>query len=216
MIVNVWEDDFIKIRKLSFLYYNLVWNKQFSKTTTLLYFALERWSSHEVILESWCSKTRWRAYTKRSPLRIWSNFLTRMLRWEPRSLSLVNLDEAAQAEFRWWAPVRHTSDGCYGYKHRGSRRQTFTIRGILESLSIGTAATMSILHDHLRVDPPQANNGGVGLSGASWCCESLTEAVHNWSGKCWQVKKRGSINMIRKQRCSERFGCFRMSPHPKI
>ena len=62
-----------------------------------------------------------------------------------------------------------------------------TNQDIQESHSIGTAVTMSIPHDHLHVRKRCAmwvplsltNNNGLGLSGASSCCESLTEAIQN-------------------------------------
>ena len=62
-----------------------------------------------------------------------------------------------------------------------------TTREIQKSLSIGTAATMSISHDHLRVRKRCArwtphsltNNDGLGLKGASSRCESSTGAVLN-------------------------------------
>ena len=63
-----------------------------------------------------------------------------------------------------------------------------TTREIQESLSIGMAATMSILHNHLGVRKRCARwiphsltdeRRWVKLLGASSCCESSTEAVQN-------------------------------------
>ena len=65
-------------------YVTLVWNikikmNKLSRTTTLPCFVFERWKSQDLILESWWSMTIRAAYIKTSPLRIWSNFLARML-----------------------------------------------------------------------------------------------------------------------------------------
>ena len=101
----------------------------------------------------------------------------------------------------------------------------FTTWEIQESLSIRMVATMSILHDHLRVRKQCA----------MWILHSLTDEqrwgrvewyefmLWKFNGGCskltWEVlivdETNGSIDMIRKPRCSQRFGCFRMNPHPK-
>ena len=72
-----------------------------------------------IFLESWCSMTVQRAYTKRSPLKILSNILSIMLHQEPRSFSgLVKLDKAGRVLMmstgveHWWLRL--------GYKHCGS------------------------------------------------------------------------------------------------
>ena len=155
---------------LSFLYYNLLCNEQLSETTTLPHVAFKRWSSQDVILESWCSMTTWRAYIKRSPLKILSHFLARMLRREVRF-------------FFWFGNFRRDRRS-FDEEHRCHTLATaiavanieaaeklirvepiITTRDIQESLSIGTA-TMSILHDHLRVRKRCAR----------WIPHSLTDA----------------------------------------
>ena len=89
-----------QICKLSFFYYSWFWNKQLSKTTTLLYFAFGRWSSQDIILESRYSMTVWRPYITRSPLRIKATF------WQECTIQnlglfcccccLMNLDKAGR------------------------------------------------------------------------------------------------------------------------
>ena len=48
-----------------------------------------------------------------------------------------------------------------------------------------------------------------------WCEFMLRKLNRGRSIWQWQVTKLGSINMIWKPRCSQWFGGFRMSPHPK-
>ena len=171
--------------------------------------------------------TIWSIYVKSSPLRIWSNLLARMFRHEPRSFSgLVNSGgvstmRTGPAHERLLV-VMGTNKEAADKIVRTERR--VTSREIQESRSIGMAATMSILHDHLRVRKrcagwiPHSLTNEQGRARCQWSssrCESSMEAVQNWPGKCWQVTKHGSIDMILKPRCSQRFGCFYTSPHPK-
>ena len=105
-----------QIRKLSFFYYNLFWNKQLSKTTiciTLPYFGV------------------WKIEVSRRDLRVMISydymndshlqenslenlrpfFSARMLRREPKSLSgLMDLDEAGGVSMIRAPVLRHTSD----------------------------------------------------------------------------------------------------------
>ena len=94
------------------------------------------------------------AYTKRGPLKIGSNYLAKMLRRDPRS-------------FFWLGEFRRGKRS-FDDKHRCNTPATavtnieavetliraeprVTTREIQESTGIGTAATMSISHGHLRI-----------------------------------------------------------------
>ena len=92
-----------------------------------------------------------------------------------------------------------------------------TTREILESLSTGTAATMSILHDHLRVRKrcvrriPHSLTDGQRQLRVEWC-EFMLRKFNGDLGRL--VTELGAFDMIRKPECSQRFGCFRTSPLP--
>ena len=163
------------------------------------------------------------------PLRIWSNFLARMLHQKPRSLSgLMNLEEASRVSMMstsaahqrllLWLQISRQQKNESEPNQRlplkrfrkviASERQQPCPHCTIIFVSENNVQGVSPTHWH-------ATNDGVGFSGASLCYKSSIEAVQNWPKKCWQVTKLGSIDMIRKPRCSQRFGCFQKSPHPK-
>lgn len=107
--------------KFSFLLYNLFWNKQFSKTATFPYFAFERWRSQDMITGLWYSMAIGKAHIKRSPLRIWSNNFGKKAPSRTQVFFVFGeFRRSRQREFHWRALIRHTSDHCYSYIHRGS------------------------------------------------------------------------------------------------
>ena len=157
-----------------------------------------------------CSLTIWKAYIKRSALRIWSNFLARMLCQEPRSSSgLVNLDEAGRVSMMSTSAAHQQ----LLLQLQTSRQQKkiirakprVTTREIQESLSIRMAVTMSILHDHLRVRKQyvqggsttrwQMNNDGVRLS--AWCEFMLRKFTGVHSKLTWEVQTGNKTGIYR-------------------
>ena len=171
--------------------------------------------------------TKWRAFTQRSPFKIWSNFLAWMLCREPRSFSgLVNLEEAGEISIMITDAALQRP--LLRLQTSKQRKKSGSNQGLLPERFWKVLASewqrpcpyciiIVVSENDVRSRSPirwQTNNDGLELSGASSCCESSTEAVQNWPGKYWHVKKLGSIDMIWKPRCSQRFGCFRTSPLP--
>lgn len=102
----------LTIQKLSFLDYNLFSNKKLSKNTTLWYFAFERWTSQDMIWESWsCMTIEGLSYIKRSLLRILKQLSGRNAQLRTKVFFLF--DELRQGrQFWWWALMQYTSHHC--------------------------------------------------------------------------------------------------------